>query len=58
MIWEQVQADIGKGDAIIAWASATDAGFDFDTVGVNRREPCDFDGFKLVRFRPRPAPAR
>jgi CRISPR-associated protein Cas2 len=36
----------------MAWSAPTDAGFDFDTVGAHRREPADFDGFKLVRFRP------
>ncbi len=57
MIWKQVCDEIGAGDAVIAWAAPNDAGFDFDTVGVNRREPCDFDGFKLVRFKPPEATA-
>ena len=39
MIWEQVQVHIGEGDAIIAWAAPNDAGYDFDTCGVNRRGP-------------------
>jgi CRISPR-associated protein Cas2 len=52
MIWQQVCGEIGEGDAVIAWTAPNDAGFDFDTVGVNRREPCDFDGLKLVRFKP------
>ena len=51
-IWNQVVAHIGGGDAIIAWAAPTDAGYDFDTCGVNRRIPEDFDGMKLVRFFP------
>ncbi len=51
-IWEQVRAGIGKGDAIICWAVPTDQGFDFDTVGTNRRMPQDFDGLKLVSFTP------
>ena len=50
MIWEQVQGNIGGGDAIIAWAAANDTGYDFDTCGVNRRVPVDLDGLKLVRF--------
>ena len=54
MIWEQVKAHIGDGDAIIAWAVPSDAGYDFDTCGVNRRVPVDFDGLKLVRFSPLP----
>jgi CRISPR-associated protein Cas2 len=52
MIWKQVSDNIGDGDAVMAWAAPNDAGFDFDTVGLNRREPCDYDGFKLVRFKP------
>ncbi|MFL9827957.1 type I-E CRISPR-associated endoribonuclease Cas2e [Rhodoplanes sp. SY1] len=49
-IWKLVQASIGDGNAVIAWSAPTDAGFEFDTVGTNRREPVDFDGFKLVKF--------
>jgi CRISPR-associated protein Cas2 len=52
MIWEQVTSAIEDGDAVCAWAAANDAGFDFDTVGRNRRRPIDFDGLKLVAFDP------
>ena len=52
MIWGQVKAHIEDGDAIIAWAVPSDAGYDFDTCGANRRVPVDFDGLKLVRFSP------
>lgn len=51
-IWEQVCGDIGDGDGLICWTAPTDQGFDFDTVGVNRRMPDDFDGLKLVSFSP------
>lgn len=54
MIWEQVQSLIEQGDAIIAWAAANDAGYDFDTCGKNRRTPTDLDGMKLVSFLPLP----
>ena len=54
MIWQQVTEHIGEGDAIIAWAMPNDAGYDFDTCGVNRRIPVDLDGLKLVRFLPLP----
>ena len=37
---------------MIAWAAPTDAGFDFETFGRNRRTPVDFDGLKLVAFTP------
>ena len=49
-IWEQVRSGIGDGDAVICWSAPTDQGFDFDTVGVNRRMPREFDGLKLVCF--------
>ena len=49
-IWEQVVAAIEDGDAVMAWAATRDTGFDFTTVGRNRREPIDFDGLKLVAF--------
>ncbi len=52
MIWEQVCTYIEDGNAVIAWAAPNDAGFVFDTCGVNRRVPVDFDGFKLVAFGP------
>lgn len=53
-IWDEVRALIGDGSALIAWDAPTDSGFAFDTVGANRREPADFDGLTLVRFKPPP----
>lgn len=52
-IWEQVEAYIEGGDAVMVWKAPTDQGFDFLTVGRNRRMPVDFDGLKLVSFYPR-----
>lgn len=52
-IWEQVEAYIEQGDAVMIWKAPTDQGFDFLTVGRNRRMPVDFDGLKLVSFFPR-----
>jgi len=54
-IWAQVEAWIGDGDAVMVWDAPTDQGFDFATVGTNRRMPVDFDGLKLVSFFPRSA---
>ena len=54
-IWDQVTAYIETGDAVMVWRAPTDQGFDFATVGQNRRTPVDFDGLKLVRFAPREA---
>jgi len=55
-IWDQVCAWIEEGDAVMVWAAPTDQGFDFATVGTNRRMPVDFDGLKLVSFYPRDHP--
>lgn len=52
-IWDQVVAGIDTGDAVMIWKAPTDHGFDFATVGRNRRVPVDFDGLKLVSFRPK-----
>jgi hypothetical protein len=52
MIWEQVVGSIENGNAVIAWSEPNDAGFEFDTRGVNRRVPLDLDGFQLVALRP------
>ena len=49
-IWKQVEELIGEGDAVMAWDAPTDQGYDFATVGHNRRTPVDFDGLKLVVF--------
>ncbi|KPN62644.1 CRISPR-associated protein Cas2 [Aliiroseovarius crassostreae] len=53
MIWDQVEAYIDRGDAVMIWKAPTDQGYDFKTVGTNRRMPVDFDGMKLVSFAPR-----
>ncbi len=50
-IWEQVEAAIEDGDAIMAWTTRNEQGFDFATAGINRRMPVEFDGLKLVAFR-------
>jgi|SRR6185312_3629845 len=52
MIWEQVTSGIEGGNAVIAWTSTNDAGFDFETCGRNRRRPVDFEGLRLVAFEP------
>lgn len=52
MIWGQVKCGIEQGNAVIAWTTNSERGFDFDTVGENRRIPIDMDGIKLVSFLP------
>lgn len=51
-IWNETTAMIGDGSACIAWSAPTDSGFAFDAIGPNRREPVDFDGLTLVKFKP------
>jgi CRISPR-associated protein Cas2 len=52
MIWNQVKAGIEEGNAVIAWRSTNESGFDFKTLGTNRRIPKEVDGMKLVSFLP------
>ena len=56
-IWSEVTEMIGEGNAVIVWTAPTDSGFAFAAIGKNRREPVDFDGLTLVRFKPPEAPA-
>lgn len=55
-LWEQVEEMIEKGNAVIVWRdSGNDAGFNFQTLGENRRVPVQFDGVSLVEFLPEAA---
>lgn len=51
-LWADVQAMIGKGSAVMAWSAPTESGFAFASIGPDRREMIDIDGFALVRFAP------
>lgn len=51
-IWEQIEQGIEDGSAVMAWAAPTAMGFDFATLGPDRRIPIDLDGLKLVSFLP------
>ena len=53
-IWSQVEEGLDEGNAVMMWRSQAEAGFDFKTLGKNRRMPADFDGVQLVSFHPRP----
>ena len=52
MIWEQIEKGIENGNAVMAWSTNTESGFDFMTLGANRRIPVEMDGLKLVSFLP------
>jgi CRISPR-associated protein Cas2 len=49
-IWSQVEAGIGEGNAVMAWRASNEAGFDFVTLGANRRMPVELDGAKVRAF--------
>lgn len=51
-IWQYIEADIEGGNVVIAWATNTESGYEFQTLGENRREPVDWDGLRLVSFKP------
>ena len=50
MIWNNLENGIDEGNAVMAWTSNNESGFDFLTLGVNRRIPVEMDGIKLVSF--------
>jgi CRISPR-associated protein Cas2 len=52
MIWKQIEKGIGEGNAVMIWSTNTESGFDFITIGTNRRIPRDMDGIRLVSFMP------
>lgn len=51
-IWSQLAAGVEDGNAVMAWSTNTESGYDFATLGENRRIPVDFDGLRLVSFLP------
>lgn len=53
-IWSQVEEGIEDGNAVMVWRANTEAGFEFATLGANRRVPTDWDGVQLVSFFPEP----
>jgi len=52
MIWSQIEKSIEDGNAVMVWSTNTESGFDFMTLGANRRIPVEMDGIKLVSFLP------
>lgn len=53
MIWEQCLFFVEDGSIVMGWATNTESGFDFQTLGKNRRIPVDMDGLRLVSFLPK-----
>jgi len=52
MVWEQITAGHEDGNVVMAWASNNESGYEFQTLGANRRLPIDYDGLRLVAFHP------
>lgn len=52
LIWEQATSWIDDGNIVMAWATNTESGYEFQTAGTNRREPVELDGLRLVSFLP------
>ena len=52
MIWQHCKTFYDNGNVVMAWAVNTESGFDFQTIGENRRIPVDKNGLRLVSFLP------
>ncbi len=52
MIWQQAEFFAEQGNVVMAWATNSESGFEFQTCGANRRMPVDLDGLRLVSFFP------
>ena len=52
MLWQTVETGIEGGNGVMVWSTNTESGFDFVTVGSNRRIPVEMDGIQLVSFLP------
>lgn len=52
MIWGQLEALSEDGSVVMAWATNRESGYEFQTIGKNRRIPVEWDGLQLVSFKP------
>ena len=52
MIWQQVIQLSDGGNVVMAWATNSESGFEFQTWGENRRIPVDLDCLRLFSFLP------
>ena len=50
MIWQTLLSAVGDGNAVMAWTSPCEAGFELRVVGDNKRQVVDFDGLKLCSY--------
>lgn len=49
-LWKMVCQEVDEGNAVMAWGYPNESGFQFCTVGENRRVPINFGGTQLVSF--------
>jgi len=52
MLWHQVEKGLEDGNAVMIWRAKNETGYDFMTLGDNRRIPQEMDGVKLISFLP------
>lgn len=52
MIIKNIEEGLEEGNAAILWTSPNEVGYDFMTLGENRRIPKEMDGIKLISFLP------
>ncbi len=50
MVWETIEKGIENGNAVMSWDIPNEPGYDFLTVGSNRRVPVDYCGLKMISF--------
>ena len=55
MIWQHLEVGHEDGNVVMAWNNPNESGYEFQTLGANRRVPVEFDGLRLVAFRPEPS---
>lgn len=52
VLWETIVEGIEDGNAVMVWKAQTESGFEFRTIGRDRRMPINEDGIDLVSFFP------
>ncbi|MCK9169546.1 MAG: type I-E CRISPR-associated endoribonuclease Cas2e [Treponema sp.] len=52
MLVKTITENVEEGNVVVAWSTNNESGFDFETIGKNRRIPVSFEGMKLVSFLP------
>lgn len=52
MIIQNIEEGLEEGNAVILWNSPNETGYEFITLGENRRIPKEMDGIKLISFLP------